>query len=66
VNKNGNETATYSKEQSARAKRPARVYDPGVFSPSEIVINRALDVLEAWVDRYVVTPLLGPDRSAAA
>jgi hypothetical protein len=42
-----------------------RVYDPAVFSPSEIAINRALDLVEAWVDRYLVTPLLGPDGSAA-
>jgi len=54
------------KSSPPAAKQPARAYDPGVFSPSEIVINRALDVLQGWVDRYVVTPLLGPDRSAAA
>ena len=46
--------------------RLVRTYDPAVFSASEIMINRALDVLEAWLDRYVVTPLLGADRSAVA
>jgi len=44
----------------------ARVYDTAVLSRSDIVINHALDVIEKWVDRYVVTPLCGRVRAAAA
>jgi hypothetical protein len=49
----------------AMKMRVERLYDPAVFSASEIIINRALDVLEVWFDRYMVTPLLGRDQSAA-
>ena len=44
----------------------ARIYDAAVVSRSDIVINHALDVIEKWVDRYIVTPLLGRVQAAAA
>jgi len=54
-------------QAKAEIKLPSvRVYDPTILSPSDIVINRALDVVEAWIDRYLVTPLLGSNQSAAA
>jgi hypothetical protein len=54
-------------QAKAEIKLPSmRVYDPTILSPSDIVINRALDVVEVWIDRYLVTPLLGSNQSAAA
>jgi hypothetical protein len=51
-------------ETKIEAPPTTRVYDPAVFSTSEIAINCALDLVEAWVDRYVVTPFLGRAGSA--
>jgi hypothetical protein len=33
------------------------------LSRSEVAINHWIDIAEAWFDRYIVTPLLGPDQS---
>jgi hypothetical protein len=52
-------------DTKVEASSRTRIYDPALFSPSEIAVNRALDLVEGWVDRYLVTPVLGPNRSAA-
>jgi hypothetical protein len=33
------------------------------LSSSEVAINHWIDIAEAWLDRYIVTPLLGPGQS---
>ncbi len=33
------------------------------LSRSEIAINHWIDIAEAWLDRYIFTPLLGPNQS---
>lgn len=34
------------------------------LSRTEVAINHWIDIAEAWIDRYIVTPLLGPNQSA--
>jgi len=34
------------------------------LSRTEVAINHWIDIAEAWLDRYIVTPLLGPNESA--
>lgn len=35
------------------------------LSPSDLAFNAALDKIEAFVDRWIVTPLLGPGGNAS-
>jgi hypothetical protein len=35
------------------------------LSPSEIIINRAIDKVVAWIDRWIVTPYFGVGGDAS-
>lgn len=37
---------------------------PAELSQTEMAINHWIDIAEKYLDRYLVTPLLGPDPSA--
>ena len=53
--------STDENEALADAEEP---FDGLELSRIDVAINHWIDIAEPWLDRYIVTPLLGPNQSA--
>ena len=50
-------------DQSEVAGASAVAFETVQLSHSEIAINHWIDIAAGWLDHFIFTPLLGPNRS---
>ena len=51
-------------DKTESADDAAGSFDVVQLSRIDVAINHWMDIAEPWLDRYIVTPVLGPNQSA--